>query len=186
MSQPNPEDLLAQAPAEPAETAPAADDSADAPEVVPSLESLLRQAELKAQENHDAWLRAKAEVENVRKRGQQEVANAHKYALESFGEALLPVKDALEMALKVENATVETIRSGVDLTLKQLSAVFEKYNLVEIDPLGQKFDPHRHQAIAMVPSADAEPNTVINVMQKGYLLNDRVVRPALVAVAQKT
>lgn len=149
----------------------------------PSLERLLRDAEQKAQEHHDAWLRAKAEADNVRKRAQIDVGNAHKYAVESLAAELLPVKDALEAALAAENATLEAVRSGVELTLKQLAAVFEKTNLKEINPVGEKFDPHRHQAISMLPS-DKEPNSVINVLQKGYLLHDRVIRPALVTVAK--
>jgi molecular chaperone GrpE len=152
-------------------------------ETLPGAEELLRQAELKAQEHHDAWLRAKAETENVRKRAQIEVANAHKYAIENFALELLPVKDSLEAALAAGTATADAIRSGVEITLKQLNAVFEKANLREINPVGQKFDPHQHQAISMLPS-DREPNTVINVLQKGYTLNDRVIRPALVTVSQ--
>jgi molecular chaperone GrpE len=152
-------------------------------ESVPSLEELLRQAELNAQEHHDAWLRAKAEADNIRKRAQVDIANAHKYATENFASDLLPVKDSLEATLAADNATLEALKSGVELTLKQLSIVFEKASLKEINPAGEKFDPHRHQAISMLPS-DKEPNTVINVLQKGYLLHDRVVRPALVTVAK--
>jgi molecular chaperone GrpE len=147
-----------------------------------SPEELLRQAEQKAQDHHDAWLRAKAEGENIRRRAQEDVAKAHKYAIESFAAELLPVRDSLEATLAAENASLDTLKSGVELTLKQLASVFEKSNLKEINPVGEKFDPHRHQAISMLPS-DKEPNTVINVLQKGYLLNDRVVRPALVTVA---
>ena len=151
-------------------------------ESIPNLEEVLRQAELKSQEHHDAWLRAKAEADNIHKRAQVDIANAHKYATENFASDLLPVKDSLEATLAADNATLEALKSGVDLTLKQLSAVFEKAGLKEINPAGEKFDPHRHQAISMLPS-DKEPNTVINVLQKGYLLHDRVVRPALVTVA---
>jgi molecular chaperone GrpE len=111
------------------------------------------------------------------------VAKAHKYAIESFATELLPVKDSLEATLAAENAALEALRSGVELTLKQLASVFDKSGLKEINPAGEKFDPHRHQAISMLPS-DREPNTIINVLQKGYLLNDRVVRPALVTVAK--
>jgi molecular chaperone GrpE len=143
----------------------------------------LQEAERKAREHQDAWLRAKAEAENVRKRAQLDVANAHKYALEAFAAELLPVKDALEAALGAENATPDALRGGVELTLKQLAAAFDKGSLKEINPVGEKFDPHRHQAISMLPS-DREPNTVIDVLQKGYLLNDRVIRPALVTVAK--
>ena len=167
----------AQTPAEPAAAA------ATAPEVMPSLEELLRQAELAAQEHHDAWLRAKAETDNIRKRAQADIAGAHKYAIENFSLALLAVRDSLEAALASSNATTETLISGVELTLKQLSSVFEKFNLTEINPVGQKFDPHRHQAINTVES-DAEPNTVVQVFQKGYLLNDWRIRPAMVAVAR--
>ena len=149
----------------------------------PSPEEQLKQALDKAQEHHDAWLRAKAETENIRRRGQEDVTKAHKFAVESLASQLLPVKDSLEAALATDGATQEALRAGVDLTLKQLASVFEKAHLKEINPVGEKFDPHRHQAISMLPS-DREPNTVINVLQKGYLLHDRVVRPALVTVAQ--
>jgi molecular chaperone GrpE len=153
------------------------------PEAAPSVEELLRKAETEAQEHRDAFLRAKAETENIRKRAVTDVANAHKYAVENFATELLAVKDSLEAALAVETATVESLKSGAELTLKQLSAAFEKFKLAEVSPVGQKFDPHRHQAISMV-EADAEPNTVVQVLQKGYVLQDRVVRPALVTVAK--
>jgi molecular chaperone GrpE len=152
-------------------------------ETMPSMEELLKQAELAAQEHHDAWLRAKAEADNIRKRAQADVANAHKFAVESFATELLAVKDSLEAALAIDNAPAESMRSGVELTLKQLKAAFEKFKLGEINPAGEKFDPHRHQAISMVDS-DAEPNTVVQVLQKGYLLHERVIRPALVTVAK--
>lgn len=152
-------------------------------EVMPSLETLLKQAELAAQEHHDAWLRAKAEADNTRRRAQTDIANAHKYAIENFSSALLAVKDSLEAALASDNATIENLKSGVELTLKQLNSVFEKFSLAEINPMGQKFDPHRHQAISAIES-DAEPNSVVRVLQKGYLLNDRVIRPAMVMVAK--
>jgi molecular chaperone GrpE len=152
-------------------------------EVMPSIEELLRQAELKAEEHHDAYLRARAETDNIRKRAQIDVQNAHKFGVESFANALLPVKDSLEAALAAPNNTVETLRGGVELTLKQLATAFEKFSLTEINPIGQKFDPHRHQAMSMM-EADAEPNTVVQVLQKGYALYDRVVRPALVCVAK--
>jgi molecular chaperone GrpE len=162
-------------------TAPAA---AQPPaEAVPGAEEMLKRAELAAQEHHDAWLRAKAETDNVRRRAQIEVANAHKYALENFAGELLAVKDSLEAALASETPAVDALKSGVELTLKQLQSVFAKFNLVEINPARQKFDPHRHQAISAI-ECDAEPNTVLQVLQKGYLLNDRVLRPALVTVAK--
>jgi molecular chaperone GrpE len=152
-------------------------------ETMPSMEELLKKAELAAQEHHDAWLRAKAESDNIRKRAQTDVANAHKFAVESFATELLAVKDSLEAALAIDNASAESMKSGVELTLKQLKAAFEKFKLGEINPAGEKFDPHRHQAISMVES-DAEPNTVVQVLQKGYLLHERVIRPALVTVAR--
>ncbi len=157
--------------------------SATQPEIMPSLEEMLQAVELKAQEHYDAWMYAKAETENIRKRGYEEADKARKYAVEGFSGELLAVKDALEATLAVENANLESLRNGVDLTLKQLSTVFSKFNIQEINPLGEKFDPHKHQAMAMV-EADAEPNTVVMVMQKGYALNERILRPALVSVAK--
>ncbi|MGH8633025.1 MAG: nucleotide exchange factor GrpE [Burkholderiales bacterium] len=148
-----------------------------------SLEERLKKAELAAAEHHDAWLRAKAEADNIRKRARGDIASAHKFAVEGFASELLAVKDSLEAALAAENASVESMRSGVELTLKQLAGVFERFNLAEINPVGQKFDPHRHQAISTMES-DAEPGSVIQVLQKGYLLHDRVIRPALVIVAK--
>jgi molecular chaperone GrpE len=156
--------------------APAGGDAAD-------LEHRLREAQLAAAEHHDAWLRAKAEGDNIRKRSQTEIANAHKFAVENFAAELLAVKDSLEAALASDNATVESMRSGDELTLRQLKSAFEKFSVKEIDPKGEKFDPHRHQAISTVES-DGEPNTVVQVLQKGYLLHDRVMRPALVIVAK--
>ena len=150
---------------------------------MPSLEEALRQAELKAAEHHDAWLRAKAETENMRRRAQDDIAKASKFAAEKFATAMLPVKDSLEAALAVENQTVDKIREGVELTLRQLVSAFEGAKLAEENPLGQKFDPNKHQAISMV-EADAEPNTVVTVLQKGYLLYERVIRPAMVMVAK--
>ena len=156
---------------------------ARSPDVMPGAAELLRKAELAAQEHHDAWLRAKAETENVRKRAQTDVANAHKYALEGFAGELLAVRDSLEAALAAEHTSIESIRSGVELTLKQLSGVFDKFSIKPVDPLGEKFDPHLHQGISMV-EADVEPNTVVGVLQKGYVLNDRVIRPAMVTIAK--
>ncbi len=152
-------------------------------ETLPSPEELLRQAELKAAEHHDAWLRAKAETENLRRRAQEDIAKAHKYAAERFASEMLPVKDSLEAALADENATVENMKSGVELTLKQLSTAFERSGLAEINPLGEKFDPHCHQAISTLEH-EGEANRVINVLQKGYALNERVIRPALVVVSK--
>ena len=147
------------------------------------LEQLLKEAEIKAAEHHDAWIRAKAETENIRKRAQSDVTNAHKYAVENFSAELLTVMDSLEAALAVENATVENFKNGMELTQKQLISVFDKFNIKAIDPKGEKFDPHQHQAMCMVDSEQA-PNTVVQVMQKGYKLHERVIRPALVSVSK--
>lgn len=144
--------------------------------------TLLQKAEALAAEMRDAWLRARAETENVRKQTAADIARAHKFAIERFAGELLAVKDALESSLAV-NASPEALRAGVDLTLKQLDAAFEKAQIVEIDAAGRKFDPHRHQAMAMLDSTEPA-NTVVQVFQKGYLLADRVLRPAMVAVAK--
>lgn len=166
-------------------SAPAAEPTAEAaqPEIMPSLEELLRKAELQAAEHYDAWLRAKADAENIRKRAQDDIAKAHKFAVDNFSSELLAVRDSLEAALAAQNATPESMKSGVEITLRQLTSVFERFSVRELNPVGEKFDPHRHQAMTMV-EADATPNTVVQVFQKGYLLHDRVLRPALVAVAK--
>jgi molecular chaperone GrpE len=152
-------------------------------DTMPSAEELLKAAELQAAEHHDAWLRAKAETENMRRRAAEDVDKARKFAVENFASELLAVKDSLEAALAVESPSVENLKDGVELTLKQLAAVFGKFNLHDIEPLGQKFDPHLHQAILMVES-DQPPNTVVTVLQKGYRLHERTLRPALVMVAK--
>ena len=125
----------------------------------------------------------KAEGENIRRRAFDDIDKARKFALEKFSGELLAVKDSLDAALNVGNADVTSYKNGVELTVKQLSAVFEKFNITEINPLGEKFDPHKHQAISMLENS-GEPNTVTSVLQKGYTLNDRVLRPALVMVAK--
>jgi len=129
-------------------------------------------------------VRASAEIENVRRRGQEDLAKTRKFAIESFAEALVPVKDSLEMALKVDQPSVANLKEGVESTLRQLAQAFERNKIVEIDPLHQKFDPNQHQAISMVPTRELAPNHVASVLQKGYLINDRVLRPALVTVSQ--
>jgi len=132
----------------------------------------------------DAFMRAKAECENVRRRAQEDVSKAHKFAVEGFAEAMVPVKDSLEMALKVDTPSIESLKEGVEMTLKQLSSAFEKNRLLEILPaVGDKLDPMKHQAVAMVP-AEQEANTVVAVLQKGYMIADRLLRPAIVTVAQ--
>ena len=144
----------------------------------------LQQAIARADQNYDLFLRAKADAENVRRRGQEDVSKAYKFAIESFAEGLVPVVDSLENALQAQSATPEAMREGIELTLRQLKAAFAKGNLKEIDPAGEKFDPHFHQAISMVPAQGVAPNHVVAVLQKGWLIADRVLRPALVTVAQ--
>lgn len=142
-------------------------------------------AELEAQlaEAQAAVLYVKAEGENMRRRAFEDVEKARKFALEKFSGELLAVKDSLDGALAVENATVENYKNGVELTAKQLLSVFEKFNIAEVNPLNEKFDPNKHQAISAIES-DVEPNTVLTVLQKGYTLNERVLRPALVMVSK--
>jgi len=152
-------------------------------DTLPSIEEQFRQLELQSAEHHDAWLRAKAEGENIRRRAQEDISKAHKFAVEKFAGELLAVKDSLEAALAVPEQTVESFKSGVELTLKQLISAFEKNALVEVNPAGEKFDPHKHQAIGMVDS-EQEANTVVTVLQKGYLIAERTLRPALVMVAK--
>ncbi|MCR5882015.1 nucleotide exchange factor GrpE [Rhizobacter sp. J219] len=158
-----------QKPATAEASAPAAADQ-------PSLESRLA-------EMSDAYLRAKAEAENIRRRAEEEVSKARKFAVEGFAESLLPVKDSLEAAIAIQAATPEQLLEGVHATLRQLSQALERNKVIEINPpASTKFDPHQHQAISVVP-ADQEANTVVTVLQKGYLIAERVLRPALVTVA---
>jgi len=152
-------------------------------EMIERLES----AEKKASENWDQLLRTKAEMDNIRRRTQKDLENAHKFALEKFISEMLAVKDSLEMGVDAagqENANVENLREGSEMTLTMLTGVFEKFNVVELNPMGEKFNAEHHQAMSMQPSDEHEPNTVIAVMQKGYLLNDRLVRPAMVMVSK--
>ncbi len=148
------------------------------------LAAQLAAARAEAERLKDDFLRAKAETENVRRRAAEDVARAHKYALESFAASLLPVRDSLEAALAVESPTPESLREGVEITGRQLAAAFEKAAIAEIAPAGQRFDPHLHQAISQLESDDP-PGTVVTVFQKGYRLHDRVIRPALVVVAKE-
>ncbi|QEI07182.1 nucleotide exchange factor GrpE [Pigmentiphaga aceris] len=150
---------------------------------IADLEARLAAAQAKADDNYDQLLRARAETENVRRRGQEDVNKAHKFAVESFAESLVPVKDSLEAALAQKDQTVESLREGVEITLKQLTGAFERNKLNAIAPAaGDKFDPHQHQAISSVPS-ELPANTVVQTLQKGYLISDRVLRPALVTVS---
>ena len=167
----------------PSEAGPVAAKQASAADPAPDLGDLLRKAEDEAAGLKDAWLRARAETENVRRQAQNDVAKAYKYAIERFAQELLTVKDALELTLATPASTNDTLKDGVELTLKNLKAAFDKSQISEIDPLNEKYDPHRHQAMTMLES-DQPAGTVVQVFQKGYLLNDRVLRPALVAVAK--
>lgn len=148
-----------------------------------SVEQRLADLEARHAEAHDAYLRAKAEVENVRRRSEEELAKARKFAVEAFAESMLPVKDSLEAAVSMPDARVEQVLEGVHATLRQLTAALERHRVTAVaPPAGTRFDPHRHEAISMVP-ADQEANTVVAVLQKGYVIADRVLRPALVTVA---
>ena len=168
----------------PGQTRPAGASAADGdPDArVAEHEARLAAAAAEAQQLREDWLRAKAETENVRRRSQEEVSKAHRFGNENFAAALLAVKDSLDAALTVENTSIESFKEGVELTARQLDSVFEKFAVREINPVGEKFDPHRHQAISQVPSDEAS-GTVVTVLQKGYLLHERVLRPALVIVS---
>jgi molecular chaperone GrpE len=188
MTHPNDPQAEPEAPAEPHPTSSAEAAAFEAAagtrpvEPGPDLAALLQKAEDEALQLKDAYLRSRAEIENVRKQGQNDVAKAHRYAIEKFAQDLLEVRDSLESSLKTE-ATLDSLKAGVELTLKQLTAAFDRAQIREVDPADARFDPHQHQAMAMVDS-DRPANTVVTVFQKGYLLNDRVLRPALVAVAR--
>lgn len=149
----------------------------------PSLDAQIAEWQAKHAEVSDAYLRAKAEAENTRRRAEEEVSKARKFAIDSFAESLLPVKDSLEAAIAIQAATPEQLLEGVHATLRQLGQALERNKVVQISPpQGTRFDPHQHQAISVVP-AEQEANTVVAVLQKGYLIADRVLRPALVTVS---
>ena len=175
------ESLIAMTNIDPTQPAPEMD---EAPAGAASLNAEIKLQELEARhaEVSDAYLRAKAEAENTRRRAEDEIAKARKFAVEGFADALLPVKDSLEAAIALPDATPEQMLEGVHATLRQLVSALERNKVAEINPTaGTKFDPHQHQAISVVPAAQ-EPNTVVAVLQKGYLIADRVLRPALVTV----
>lgn len=159
-------------------------------EEAPSVETLARQvaeAQEKAAENWDKLLRVKAEMDNLRRRTEKDLQSAHKYALEKFSKELLPVVDSLELglqSLKGDDEAIQELRKGVELTLKQLQTAFEKFNIKSVNPTGEPFNPEHHQAMSMLPSEEHEPNSVMTVFQKGYLLNERLLRPAMVIVSQ--
>jgi len=152
-------------------------------EALTKCQTDLAELQAKSAELADQYLRAKADVENARRRAEDEVSKARKFALEGFADSLLPVVDSLEAGLAIKDAKVEQIREGAQATLRQLLAALERNKVIAVDPAaGAKFDPHQHQAISVVPS-EQEANTVVTVLQKGYLISDRVLRPALVTVA---
>lgn len=153
---------------------------------IEALQAKLAEAEAKAEENWDQLVRTKAEMENIRRRSERELANAHKFALEKFAQELLPVIDSMEMgvaAAQDENADVSKLREGTEMTLKMFETAIEKFGIKGVHPHGEAFNPDHHQAMTMIDSPEHEPNTVIDVMQKGYLLNERLVRPAMVVVS---
>jgi molecular chaperone GrpE len=153
------------------------------PATAPSAEERVEQLSAELAEMQDQFLRSKAETENVRRRHLEELANAQKYAINKFAMELLSVKDSLEMALADQSGQFDALKFGVDLTLKQLVSAFDKVQIQEINPMGEPLDPHKHQAIQSEES-DLEPNTVVRVMQKGYVVADRLLRPAMVVVAK--
>lgn len=153
-----------------------------APETV-SAESQLADLQAQLAEAKASVLYVKAEGENIRRRAMEDIEKARKFALEKFSNELLAVKDSLDAAVLIEATDVQSYKDGIEITIKQLASVFEKFNIAEVNPLGEKFDPNKHQAISMLEGA-GEPNTVTTVLQKGYTLNDRVLRPALVMVAK--
>ncbi len=161
--------------------------AADSEAAEEGIEQQLEKAQVTIKDYWDQMMRLRAEIENNRKRAERDIENAHKYALKNFVENLLPIIDSMEMgqtAAAADNATLESIREGSSLTMTMFVQVLEKNGLEQVDPKGEKFDPERHQAISMVEVEGAESGSVIEVMQKGYLLNDRLVRPAMVVVAK--
>ena len=165
----------------------AAEGDSESEEKNASVDQQLEQAQATIKDYWDQMMRLRAEMENNRKRAERDVENAHKYSLKNFAEALLPVIDSMEMgmnAAEAENASLESIREGSELTMNMFIQVLEKQGLTQLDPVGEKFNPEQHQAISMIEDENAESNTIINVMQKGFLLNDRLVRPAMVVVAK--
>ncbi len=161
-----------------------AEDATDNPE---DLHLMLEDARNKADEHWNQLLRSKAEFENLQRRHERELENAHKFALDGFASDILAVRDSMELGLDAANneaADVKSLREGTELTLKLLSDVMERFKIVQIDPNGEPFNPDYHQAMSMLPRDDVPPNTVVAVMQKGYTLNERLIRPAMVMVSQ--
>ena len=169
--------------AEQDDTASVEASEASVEDVAAKIEAL----EAKAEENWDHFVRTKAEMDNMRRRAERDLENAHKYALERFAQELLPVRDSLEMGVNAAQdvaADVAKLREGSEMTLRMLDSAMEKFNIKAIDPLDEPFNPELHQAMTMIEMPDKEPNTVINVLQKGYTLNERLVRPAMVVVSK--
>jgi len=148
------------------------------------LDRQLEDAQQQVAEYHDKMLRMQAEMDNLRKRTERDISNAHKYAVEKFANELLQVKDSLELGLSADDIDVAKLQEGTELTLKMLSNAFEKFSIEEINPVGEAFDPNLHEAMTMQESTEHEPNTVLTVMQKGYTLHGRLIRPAMVIVAK--
>jgi molecular chaperone GrpE len=152
------------------------------------LHALLEDARTRADEHWNQCLRLQAEIDNLRKRGQRDLENAHKYALEKFAGELLPVRDSLEMGIAAaaqgQNVDPAKLIEGSELTLKMLGNAMEKFGVTELNPQSERFNPQFHEAMSIQPRADVEPNTVVTVVQKGYLLNDRLIRPAMVIVSK--
>ena len=183
MNADRPEEVVEEAPEDAQTNGAEAELEAISEDSAPSPEEALAELQAKADENWERYLRASAEVENVRKRAGRDVENAHKFALERFGKELLGVKDTLEMGLALESVSVESLLEGSNATLKLLAGTMERFGIVEVDPAGEPFDPEFHEAISMQPSDDVEPGSVVIVVQKGYTLNGRLLRPAMVIVA---
>ena len=171
------------------ETTESAEDAAEMENeevTVESLQTKLAEAQAKADDNWDQLVRTRAEMENIRRRSERELVNAHKYALEKFAQELLPVIDSMEMGVAAamdENTDVSKLREGTEMTLKMFETAIEKFGIKSVHPHGEAFNPDHHQAMTMIDSAEHEPNMIIDVMQKGYLLNERLVRPAMVVVS---
>lgn len=187
------EETLVSEPENEEESAPQESEEAavEAPETeeisIESLQKELAQVKQQAEQNWDKAVRAQAEMENLRRRTQKDLENAHKFALEKFTKEIITVIDSLELGIQAsngDNPEVVKLREGSELTLKQFEAVFSKFNIEAINPLGKAFNPEHHQAMSMQPSDEYAPNTVMNVFQKGYLLNGRLIRPAMVVVAK--
>jgi len=179
MNPDRPEEVVEDTQAEATEAEVEATDVANDPDAV------LAELQAKADENWERYLRAAAETENVRKRSARDVENAHKFALERIGKELLGVKDTLEMGIAADGASVKSLIEGSNATLKLLGSTLERFGIVEVDPAGEPFDPEFHEAMTVLPSADVEENTVIEVLQKGFRLHDRLIRPARVVVSRK-